>query len=88
MSDRDWRIGCDGSYDGTVHLGCMATDQIGEVFVPTLRDCNIPIADLPHWLVEIARQQREVIAARKRGERGPWQSGELIWKEWTGGLGN
>lgn len=75
-------IGCDGTFDGTVKLLCSAADEIGDVYCPTLRDCRIPIADLPGWLPEIARQMRDVIAGRKRGERGPWRFGELRWEYW------
>ena len=75
-------IGCDGSYDGTVKLICMATGQVGDAFSPTLRDCKIPIDALPQWLPEIARQMREVIAARKQGEKGPWRFGSLEWRDW------
>jgi hypothetical protein len=75
-------IGCDGTYDGTVQLICMAADQVGDAFCPTLRDCKIQILDLPQWLGEIARQMREVIAACKRNEKGPWRFGETHWKYW------
>ena len=77
-------IGCDGTFDGTVELRCMAKDQVGAAFVPTLRDCRIAITDLPQALVEVNRQMREVVAGRKRGEKGPWQFGEMLWKEWNG----
>jgi hypothetical protein len=39
---------------------------------------------LPAWLPVIAKQMREVIAARKTGEKGPWQFGETHWKVWSG----
>jgi hypothetical protein len=78
-------IGCDGTFSGMVQLLCSATDQVGDVFCPTLRDCCIPIADLPHWLPEITRQMREVIAGRTRGEQGPWRfsNGQTRWESWT-----
>jgi hypothetical protein len=75
-------IGCDGTYNGTVRLICIASDQVGEAFCPTLRDCKIPILELPHRLAEIARQMRQVIADRKQGEKGPWLFGETRWENW------
>lgn len=75
-------IGVDGTFSGLVQILSSATDQVGDTFCPTLRDCHIPIADLPRWLPEVARQKREVIAGRKRGEKGPWYFGELRWENW------
>jgi hypothetical protein len=69
-------ISCDGTFGGTVEVLCSATDQVGDAFSPTLRDCKIPISDLPGWLPRIARQMRDVIAGRKRGEKGPWRFGD------------
>ena len=78
-------IGCDGTFSGAVEVHCSATDQVGDAFSPTLRDCSISIADLPQWLPEIARQMREVIAGRKRGEKGPWRFGDasIRWESWV-----
>src|SRR5437868_4541214 len=30
-------IGVDGTFDGTVHVSCSATDEVGDVWAPTLR---------------------------------------------------
>jgi hypothetical protein len=77
-------VSCDGTFGGTVQVLCSATDRVGDVFSPTLRDCKFPIAELPQWLPEIARQMRNVIADRKRGEKGPWRFGDSQqrWENW------
>jgi hypothetical protein len=76
-------IGVDGTFGGNVQILCSATDRVGDAFSPTLRNCTIPIADLPRWLPEVARQMREVIGARARGENGPWNFGEVRWEYWN-----
>lgn len=77
-------IRCDGAFSGTVNLSCCATDHVGDVFSPTLRDCHIPISDLAGCLPEIAKQMHGVIASRKRGESGPWRfaEGKMRWESW------
>lgn len=81
-------IGCDGAFNGTVEVRCSATDEIGDAWAPTLRDCKIPIAELPTWLPKIAQQMHAVIAARNRGEPGPWcfEDEEMRWEEIRIGL--
>ncbi len=76
-------IGVDGTFGGEVQIVCSAKKDVGDAFSPTLRDCKIPIAELPQWLPEIARQMREVISGRERGEKGPWHFGSWEWKHWA-----
>jgi hypothetical protein len=76
-------IGVDGSFDGMVDVLCGTSEKVGDVLGPTLRECRIAITDLPQWLPEVARQRKEVVAGRTRGEKGPWHFGEVRWENWT-----
>ena len=76
-------IGADGTFGGTVQVLCMAADVIGDVYVPTLRTGQVPLVDLPPFLVQVAKQQREIIAARKDGKQGPWTFDDMRWEEFN-----
>jgi hypothetical protein len=77
-------IGVNGAFDGTVRVACAATDMIGDMFVPTLRTNQTQLGDLPPFLLKVAKQQREIIVARKARKKGPWRFDDMHWKEFKG----
>ena len=68
-----------GAWPETVVVRCMASDTIVPIG-PTLRNTEASLSDLPNLLRDVLRQQREVIAARKRGDRGPWDFNGMRWE--------
>lgn len=76
-------IGADGTFGGSVKVQCSATDQAMEMWSPTLRNNDVLLMDLPPFLRRVVDQQRQVILARKAGEKGPWTFGDMVWKDPT-----
>jgi hypothetical protein len=73
-------IGADGTFSGAVQVLCSATD-VAAAMPLTLRTNEVQLMDLPPFLVEVAKQQRQIILARKKGENGPWRFGAMSWEE-------
>jgi len=71
-----------GQWPETVTVSCGASSQVGELWdKPTLRTGTTKLVDLSGFLQKVVSQQKTIITERERGGKGPWEFGDMRWKE-------